>query len=199
MRAGDFEVLSVDGDHMRIRLSRNNEERDTSVALESRILKNRPAVASKRPQDRYRALTLIKTVQWDLYSDHAQRIATRLQTGLKPAFPYAYQEHPGSHSIQSEDGKSVIAKIVPLDENLADVAHLGTGALVGFRAELYERLALDNRIPAELRATSPAYRIGVGLRRWPFYLLPVPDDATAEALLPHLIPFIQRFRRLQLP
>ena len=84
-------------------------------------------------------------------------------------------------------------KVVPFDPSMDAVAHLGTGVLLGFRAEDYDSYRrLNSGNPGELSPLPTPYRIGYADKIRDFYILPL-DEANFDASLPHVVTFVRLF------
>jgi hypothetical protein len=203
-RHGEYEVLGISVDRMRIRYVGSSEEQEVAVALQARIWENiRLGVGQNTPStaallDTQRRVTgryggevpVVQTIPWEAYSDHALTLALQLRAELERTFPSRYKREKGSDSIKDAHGSTMV-KVLPFDANIRAVAHLGSGALVGFRAERYEEELRQGTIPRSLQAESTRYRFGAGVYR-DFYILPIHSEQVVRERMSHLIQFVAR-------
>lgn len=199
---GEFEVLSMSGDRIRVRYA-DGQEREHDLATQERIQRNRRegvAVAPARPvtgaapvtrrTGARRTGTKVTTVPWASYSDRAQQVALATRAMLKMAFADRYRENTGSDSMISGTRTITAVKIVPLDANLAAVSHLGNGVLLGYRQEIYDLLDQAGKVPESLRHQDGPYLFG-GARLEPFYVRAIPNLDTLDRCRDDLLRFVR--------
>jgi hypothetical protein len=198
-RNGEYDVLRLEGEQMTIRYVGDGREQSVSVPLQARIWDNLrlglgggPTATPYLPGTARTSAEegpVVKTIPWDAYADHAIRVALPLRAALQQEFPAAYRIERGSDSIVGSGG--TIVKVLPFDGSVGAVAHLGSGALLGFRAGPYTRCLEAGLVPEPVLAERTPYRFGGGVYR-SFYVLPVHTEAESRAKLPHVVALVRR-------